>query len=83
MHISIDQGFHAPIERLMQQLQTDDPKLAVQHIIGCWLIAQGAAPQPALPTDEPSASEVLFSTPAPAPTPAAPADFVFAEPIEL
>ena len=39
MRISIPKGFHAPVQKLMQQLQTDDPALAVNHIIGCWLAA--------------------------------------------
>jgi hypothetical protein len=25
----------------MQQLQTDDPALAVNHVIGCWLASNG------------------------------------------
>lgn len=41
MRVSIERGYHAPIEKLMSQLQTDDPKLAVHHIIGCWIAAGG------------------------------------------
>lgn len=41
MRVSIPKGFHAPVQKLMQQLQTNDPALAVNHIIGCWLAAGG------------------------------------------
>jgi hypothetical protein len=41
MRVSIERGFHAPIQQLMGQLQTDDPKLAIHHIIGCWLASNG------------------------------------------
>jgi hypothetical protein len=43
MRVSIEKGYHAPIQKLMGQLQTDDPKLAVHHIIGCWLAANGCS----------------------------------------
>lgn len=39
MRINIERGYQPAIERLMDQLQTDDPKMAVHHIIGCWLIS--------------------------------------------
>jgi hypothetical protein len=41
MRVSIPKGFHQPIQKLMQQLQTDDPALAVNHVIGCWLASNG------------------------------------------
>ena len=41
MRVSIPKGFHPPVQKLMQQLQTDDPTLAVNHIIGCWLASNG------------------------------------------
>ncbi len=41
MRVSIEKGYHSPIQKLMGQLQTDDPKLAVHHIIGCWIAANG------------------------------------------
>lgn len=45
MRVSIPKGYHAPIERLMAQLQTDDPALAVIHIVGCWLASGGCPGQ--------------------------------------
>jgi len=43
MRVSIEKGYHSPIQELMEKLQTDDPKLAVHHIIGCWIAANGYA----------------------------------------
>ena len=37
MRVSIERGYHAPIQELLGRLQRSDPKLAVHHIIGCWL----------------------------------------------
>lgn len=53
MRVSIERGYHTPIKQLMGQLKTDDPKLAVHHIIGCWL-ASGGCPGAVL---SPSASQ--------------------------
>lgn len=62
MRVSIPKGYRAPIEKLMQQLQTDDPALAVNHIVGCWLASNGcpgaaissnsSSSQPIAPADE-------------------------------
>lgn len=41
MRVSIPKGYRVPIEKLMSQLQTDDPALAVNHIVGCWIAAGG------------------------------------------
>ena len=41
MRVSIERGYHAPIQELMGRLQTSDPKLAVHHIIGCWFASNG------------------------------------------
>lgn len=43
MRVSIERGYHTAIQQLMGQLQTDDPKLAVHHIIGCWLTSHGCS----------------------------------------
>ena len=43
MRVSIEKGYHSPIQKLMEQLQTDDHKLAVHHIIGCWIAASGCS----------------------------------------
>jgi hypothetical protein len=53
MRISIQKGYHAPVQRLMRQLQTDDPALAVHHIIGCWLAAGSC---PVSPTAAPASA---------------------------
>jgi hypothetical protein len=37
MRVTIDKGYRRAVEQLMSELQTEDPKLAIQHIIGCWL----------------------------------------------
>lgn len=65
MRVSIPKGFHSPIQRLMQQLQTDDPALAVTHIVGCWLASNGCpgssiTQQPAaVPLDADEFSDVI------------------------
>jgi hypothetical protein len=43
MRITIEKGYQPRIKELMATLQTDDPKLAVHHIIGCWLAANGCS----------------------------------------
>ena len=45
MRVSIEKGYHSPIQELMERLQTDDPKLAVHHIIGCWIAANSKPAQ--------------------------------------
>ncbi len=37
MRVTIDKGYRRAVEQVMSDLQTEDPKLAIQHIIGCWL----------------------------------------------
>jgi len=50
MRVSIEKGYHPSIQKLMEQLQTDDPKLAVHHIIGCWIAAKDLSTQAIAPT---------------------------------
>jgi len=45
MRISVPKGYRPAIEKLMSQLQTDDPALAVNHVIGCWLASNGCPGQ--------------------------------------
>ena len=42
MRVSIPKGFHPSVQKLMAQLQTDDPALAVNHIIGSWIASNGS-----------------------------------------
>jgi hypothetical protein len=37
MRVTIERGYQPTVKALMKKLQVSDPKLAVQHIIGCWL----------------------------------------------
>ena len=72
MRVTIERGYHAPIQQLMEQLQTDDPKLAVHHIIGCWLSSRGCpghsvasvpsspAPVPTIPPDDEFSAVIEF-----------------------
>lgn len=41
MRVSIERGYQPAIKELMRQLRTDDPKLAVHHVIGCWFASNG------------------------------------------
>jgi len=50
MRVSIEKGYHPSIQKLMEQLQTDDPKLAVHHIIGCWIATKDLSTQAIAPT---------------------------------
>ena len=45
MRVTIPAGYRAAVHKLMQQLQTDDPALAVNHILGCWFAANGCSGQ--------------------------------------
>jgi len=54
MRVSISKGYQDYIKALMEKLQTDDPKLAIEHIIGSWIEvnskpAQAIAPAPKSP----------------------------------
>lgn len=59
MRVSIERGFQPLVKQVMSQIQTDDPKLAINHIIGSWAAGQqgpgvSAAPPaaPPPPADE-------------------------------
>lgn len=43
MRVSIERGYHHHVKAVMDQLKTDDPKLAIHHIIGCWVASQGCS----------------------------------------
>ena len=59
MRVSIERGYQPAIEKLMSQLETDDPKLAVHHIIGCWISSRGDTVQPSnAPEQSPSSVSV-------------------------
>lgn len=58
MRVSIPKGYRAPIEKLMSQLQTDDPALAVTHVIGCWLASNGC-PGAAIPSNSSSSHPAI------------------------
>ena len=36
MRVSIERGFQPLVKEVMQQIRVDDPKLAINHIIGSW-----------------------------------------------
>ncbi|MEM9008140.1 MAG: hypothetical protein AAGE59_32110 [Cyanobacteria bacterium P01_F01_bin.86] len=36
MRVSIEKGFQPLVLEVMQQIRVDDPKLAINHIIGSW-----------------------------------------------
>lgn len=40
MRVSIDKGFDPLIKKVMVNIQTTEPRLAVQHIIGLWAESQ-------------------------------------------
>ena len=40
MRVSIDKGFDPLITEVMEQIKTNEPRLAVQHIIGLWASSQ-------------------------------------------
>ncbi|MFG6105379.1 hypothetical protein U2F10_24205 [Leptothoe sp. EHU-05/26/07-4] len=40
MRVSIDKGFDPLIKKVMANIQTTEPRLAVQHIIGLWAESQ-------------------------------------------
>ena len=40
MRVSIDKGFDPLIKKVMAKIQTTEPRLAVQHIIGLWAESQ-------------------------------------------
>ncbi|NET40084.1 MAG: hypothetical protein F6K19_50460 [Cyanothece sp. SIO1E1] len=40
MRVTIEKGFQPLIREVMGLLRTDDPKLAVNHIIGSWAAGQ-------------------------------------------
>jgi len=62
MRVSIEKGYHPPIQKLMKQLQTDDPKLAVHHIIGCWIATKDLSVQAIAPTLTTGASQAPLLT---------------------
>lgn len=62
MRVSIEKGYHLPIQKLMEQLQTDDPRLAVHHIIGCWIAAKDLSTQAIAPTLTTGASQAPLLT---------------------
>ena len=47
MRISIEKGFQPLVLKVMQQIHVDDPKLAVNHIIGSWAAGQQCPNLPA------------------------------------
>jgi len=61
MRVSIERGYHAPIQELMGRLQTSDPKLAVHHIIGCWLASNGCSGHAIAPSTLPNQQSLQIS----------------------
>ncbi|NEQ33188.1 MAG: hypothetical protein F6K04_19685 [Leptolyngbya sp. SIO4C5] len=68
MRVSIEKGFQPLVREVMEQIRTEDPKLAVHHIIGCWSANQGcpglhnaAAPAAATQPPPPAAIEEEFA----------------------
>jgi len=62
MRVSISKGYQSYIEELMGRLKTDDPKLAVEHIIGCWIAAMDLPTQAIAPTLTTGASQAPLLT---------------------
>lgn len=64
MRVSIEKGFQPLIKQVMQQIQTTDPKLAINHIIGSWAAGQqrlplmGSAPAAVTPQQEDDFAEI-------------------------
>ncbi|EKV02355.1 hypothetical protein Lepto7375DRAFT_4582 [Leptolyngbya sp. PCC 7375] len=48
MRITIDKGFQPLIREVMAKIHTDDPRLALNHIISTW--AMGQQTNPTLPS---------------------------------
>ncbi|MFE4108556.1 hypothetical protein [Almyronema epifaneia] len=61
MRVNIEKGYHSLIYELMEKLKTDDPKLAVHHIIGCWAMNQGCPGTQTASKVEPPESADEFS----------------------
>ena len=57
MRITIDKGFQPLIREVMAQIHTDDPRLALNHIISTWAASQHANHQPALSLPQTQAAE--------------------------
>ena len=36
MRITIEKGYQPLVQEVMARIRTEDPKIAVYHIIGCW-----------------------------------------------
>ncbi|HEY9879614.1 MAG TPA: hypothetical protein V6D29_14245 [Leptolyngbyaceae cyanobacterium] len=66
MRVSIERGYQHHVQAVMEKLKTDDPKLAIHHIIGCWVTNQGCGglhtnPQTSTPTAQTAINEDNFS----------------------
>lgn len=46
MRITIEKGYQPLVQEVMARIRTEDPKIAVYHIIGCWAASgcQGITP---------------------------------------
>ncbi|MGD1950730.1 MAG: hypothetical protein ACFB14_13950 [Leptolyngbyaceae cyanobacterium] len=47
MRVSIEKGFQPLVMEVMEQIRVDDPKLAINHIIGSWAAGQQCPNLPA------------------------------------
>ncbi|MEA5464612.1 hypothetical protein [Leptothoe sp. PORK10 BA2] len=47
MRVSIEKGFQPLVLEVMEQIRVDDPKLAINHIIGSWAAGQQCPNLPA------------------------------------
>ena len=57
MRITIEKGYQPLVQEVMARIRTEDPKIAVYHIIGCWA-ASGCQ---GMTTDQPTSSTVTES----------------------
>ena len=57
MRITIEKGYQPLVQEVMARIRTEDPKIAVYHIIGCWA-ASGCQ---GITAAEPTASTVTES----------------------
>lgn len=47
MRVSIEKGFQPLVLEVMEQIRVDDPKLAINHILGSWAAGQQCPNLPA------------------------------------
>ncbi|MBE9065144.1 hypothetical protein IQ260_00560 [Leptolyngbya cf. ectocarpi LEGE 11479] len=49
MRITIEKGFQPLIRKVMEEIQVEDPKLALNHILGIYAASQSGHPLAPLP----------------------------------